>query len=70
MKASSKVFVGVTLATATLVGIAVYRRLRTRRMLKHVASEGYETAHDVHYPDKKIREKRLQYGPVIPDTGY
>jgi hypothetical protein len=31
-----------------------------------VADEGYETAYDILFPEKKDGHKKKQYGPVIP----
>jgi hypothetical protein len=62
----------IIFATAAVVftGLFVYaatRHKKTRRMLSQIADEGYETAHDVLYPDKEKRSGKLQYGPVLPD---
>lgn len=66
MKTQNKILFG--LAAAAVVGLVVYaiRRKNTKRMLKDIAEEGYETAHDVLFPNKRKRDPRLQYGPVIP----
>ncbi|RYY48000.1 MAG: hypothetical protein EOO06_11480 [Chitinophagaceae bacterium] len=68
MKTSTKTMIGV--AALAAVGLAIYVLTREKRQescdrLAHVADEGYETAHDVLYPNK-YKPSRLQYGPVLP----
>jgi hypothetical protein len=69
MKTSTKTMIGV--AALAAVGLAIYvlsrekKQARTDR-LAHIADEGYETAHDVLYPNK-YKPSRLQYGPVLPE---
>ena len=55
-----------SLFVLTGVGVFVMRKINTRRKLKQVAENGYETAQDVLFPDKEIRSKKLHYGPVLP----
>jgi uncharacterized protein (TIGR03382 family) len=66
MKTSTKTMIGA--AALAAVGLAVYMLSRERRKerLAHIANEGYETAHDVLYPNK-YKSSRLQYGPVLPE---
>jgi len=68
MKTRSKILLGAALVA--VVGMVIYaiRRKNTRKMLDQIADEGYETAHDVLYPNKDKRDKRLQYGPVLPSN--
>ncbi|MDP4262920.1 MAG: hypothetical protein Q8941_10340 [Bacteroidota bacterium] len=54
------------LVTLTGVGFFVSRKISTRRKLKQVADNGYETAQDVLFPGKEIRSRKLHYGPVLP----
>jgi hypothetical protein len=54
------------LAILTGAGILVVRKSNKRRQLKHVADNGYETAHDVLYPGEKAKHKKLHFGPVVP----
>ena len=69
MKTSTKTMIGV--AALAAVGVAIYLMTREKRMekrnsrLAHIADEGYETAHDVLYPNK-YKPSKLQYGPVLP----
>ncbi len=67
MKTRDKIILGV--AAAAAVGLIVYakRRHNTKKMLTQISDEGYETAHDVLFPSKEKRDKKLQYGPVLPE---
>ena len=66
MKKKEKIIVGVALIAAA--GLLVYatRKTNTRRRMKQVADEGYETAADVLHPKTNRRFKKLHYGPVLP----
>ena len=66
MKTRNKVLFGA--AAIAVAGLVIYasNRKKTDHMLKQIADEGYETAHDVLFPDKEKRNKKLQYGPVLP----
>ena len=67
MKTSNKILLGV--AAVAVAGIVVYAAThskKTNRMREQVADEGYETAHDVLFPNKGKRDRKLQYGPVLP----
>ena len=67
MKLSQKI--AFSLAVVAAAGVVVYlaKSSKTRRMLIQIADEGYETAQDILFPDRKINDKKLKYGPVIPD---
>jgi len=67
MKKSTKKMIGV--AALTAIGVAAYiiSHRKKHNRLSHVSDEGYETAHDVLYPDKNRRSRKLQYGPVLPE---
>ena len=66
MKISNKILLGVTAVAVAGFVVYVANRKRTQQMLDQVADEGYETAHDILFPDKEKRDKKLQYGPVLP----
>jgi hypothetical protein len=76
MKKNTRLLLGITAITAVAVaGIIMYRKRKNYRydddnMLSQVAEEGYETAHDVLFPNKskkgRGRNKDLRYGPVLP----
>jgi hypothetical protein len=67
MKATLNFLAGLGLLAAG-VGIYTFRRLRknSKQMLNEVADEGYETAMDILYPQKQMRDCKLHYGPVLP----
>ncbi len=60
------VFLGVAIASVVSVACNV-RKQRSHHRLSEVANEGYETAHDIIFPNKngRFKSKRLLYGPVI-----
>lgn len=63
MTAKNKALLGV--ASLTTIGVVIYlsyRRLekkQQRKISEQVSDEGYEFAHDILYPLKKNRIKRL-----------
>ena len=64
MKKSLKIFAGLAILAAA--SVYIIRRMNTGRALDRVADDGYETAHDVLYPNKKIRSRKIRYGPIHP----
>ncbi|MFI5130350.1 MAG: hypothetical protein ACHQFX_10180 [Chitinophagales bacterium] len=64
MKKTIKIAIGLTVLTG--IGILVVHELKRRRQSRKVADNGYETAHDVLYPGKKGKDKKLHFGPVLP----
>ena len=67
MKFSQTLVLSLTfMALAGIVGYIAVKNSKTRRMLVVIADEGYETAHDILFPDKTGRSKGVHYGPVIP----
>lgn len=66
MKKSTKILLGVAALAAVGATAFIISQQKRRRRLKHVADEGYETAHDVLYPRKSV-SPRLKYGPVLPE---
>ena len=67
MKRTLKILAVLTALTG--VGLLVVRKSTRRRQLKRVADNGYETAHDVLYPGKHVKQhKKLHYGPVLPHS--
>jgi hypothetical protein len=67
MKTSDKIVMG--LVSVAVLGFVIYsiRRQKTKEMLRKVSNEGYETAHDVLFPNKTDRLSNLRYGPVLPE---
>ncbi len=66
MRRSTKIAFGIS--AVAVAGLIVYaaRGVKTKRMLNKVSNEGYETAHDILYPQNGKRGKKLRIGPVIP----
>lgn len=63
--------------TSTLVGLAalglvvaatyIANKKGKKIRLTQIADEGYETAHDMLYPNSFKGSKELRYGPVLPN---
>ena len=66
MKLPAKIALGIAAVAAAGIIVCLSKRSATKRMLNQIADEGYETAHDILFPGKKIQAKHLRYGPVIP----
>ncbi|MEJ7626822.1 MAG: hypothetical protein WKF35_08165 [Ferruginibacter sp.] len=66
MKTSTKILLSLSAIAATGTLIYLTRSCNTRRRLTHISNEGYETAHDILYPTRYNRAKKLHYGPVLP----
>jgi hypothetical protein len=58
-----------SLLAISAVGLTVYAvsKKKHRKKLTRIADEGYEIAHDILFPDKAVKEKKLHYGPVLPE---
>ncbi|MCO5240390.1 MAG: hypothetical protein M9904_10070 [Chitinophagaceae bacterium] len=67
MKKADKILVAI--AVGLVAGLALYaaRRCKEKSMLNQVADEGYETAHDILFPNREQIGKKLHYGPVLPE---
>lgn len=66
MKTTFTILAGIGALAVTAAAVMIARGFNNGRRLSHVSNEGYETAHDILYPNKKNRKARLHYGPVIP----
>jgi hypothetical protein len=65
MKATTKLLLAIGAAAATgliIYAVRRYQRHETDKRLDQVADEGYETAHDILFPDRSQRRRKLQYG--------
>ncbi|MCO5234769.1 MAG: hypothetical protein M9933_00760 [Chitinophagaceae bacterium] len=67
MKSTDKIL--IALAAGVVAGLVVYmlKKSEEQRVLDRIAAEGYETAHDVLFPDRTQTGKKLHYGPVLPE---
>ncbi len=66
MKTPLKLAVGAGIILAGLILLRYrYKKSKSKRVLRKVANEGYETAIDILYPAHKTPGNRLHYGPVI-----
>lgn len=67
MKTTEKIF--LALAAGAAVGLVYYilKKSEERRILNKISAEGYETAHDILYPNSTPGGKKLHYGPVLPE---
>jgi len=66
MKNTSKITLGLAAVGAAAIVIYVARRVNAERMLIKVSDEGYETAHDILFPNKSKGEKKMRFGPILP----
>ncbi len=70
MKLKNKIALGISVAAVAGIVLYFVRRSNTdinrKQMLTQVADEGYETAHDILFPDQEVKSTKVHYGPVIP----
>lgn len=66
MKTTFTILAGIGAIAVTAAAIMIARGFNHGRRLSHVSNEGYETAHDILYPNKNRHRNKLHYGPVIP----
>ncbi len=66
MKLNSKLITGLAIAGAAALIVKAAKNHRRSRMLNQVSDEGYETAHDVLFPQKSPVRRNLRLGPVLP----
>lgn len=67
MKNISKITIALATVGAAAIVIYASRRIETKRRLIRVADEGYETAHDILFPNKANKHNELRFGPVLPE---
>jgi len=56
----------LTVAATGLLALYIIRRIESRNMRKKISSEGFETATDVLYPDRRRSFSKYRIGPIIP----
>lgn len=65
MTRNQKILIGAGAIALTSLLIVAFRRSNSKRVLRKVADEGYETAGDVLYPNRR-KAYKTHYGPVLP----
>lgn len=66
MNKISKISLGLAAMGTVMLFVYLSRRINTNKMLVQISDEGYETAHDILFPDKTRGGGKMWYGPVIP----
>ena len=66
MRTGKKLVKILALVSGILLIKYLLKRYRYEWRDARVADEGYETAYDILFPEKKDDRKKKQYGPVIP----
>ena len=56
----------LTVAAAGIAALYILRRLESRDMRRKISSEGFETATDVLYPDRRRSFSKYRIGPILP----
>ncbi len=56
----------VASGVAAWLVLYIVRRIQNSKMLRKIASEGFETAVDVLYPKKRRTFRKLKIVPVLP----
>ena len=56
----------LTVAAAGIAALYILRRLESRNMRRKISSEGFETATDVLYPDRRRSFSKYRIGPILP----
>lgn len=70
MKKKHQAMIAVGIA-AFAAGWLAYELLKdhdTRKKISQLADEGYETALDILFPEKDIKNNKLHFGPVLPEA--
>lgn len=70
MNKSIYFLLGAFALSSTLLLVWASRQKAQYHRITRSAEEGYETAHDILYPGKKIYSNRLRYGPVLPNSRF
>lgn len=65
-KHQAMIAVGIAAFAAALIIHELLHDYDTRKKINQLADEGYETALDILFPEKEIRNKKLHFGPVLP----
>ncbi len=68
MKRNQQIVLAISIAAVAGLIWFTARKRSTNKNLRRVASEGYETAADVLFPQNVTLGKKLHYGPVLPQA--
>ena len=66
MKTSNKILFGLSAVVLAGIIVVLAKRRVSNKILSNISDEGYETAHDVLYPEGKKKFRKLHFGPVLP----
>jgi hypothetical protein len=66
MRTIVKIALGITVIALIRHLLMSVNDITDTRMEEAVADEGYETAPDILYPNRKMFGDNLHYGPVLP----
>ncbi len=69
MKSALLFFAGITALVSAALLIQLTRKCSNESRLSQISDEGYETAHDILYPNTD-NKGRLHYGPVLPQHAF
>ncbi len=67
MKIKTSTIVGFAALGLVVAAVLLANKKGRKNRLTQIADEGYETAHDMLYPNSFKGSKELRYGPVLPN---
>lgn len=67
MKIKTSTIVGLAALGVVVAAFVLANKKGRKNRLTQIADEGYETAHDMLYPNSFKGSKELRYGPVLPN---
>jgi hypothetical protein len=67
MKLKTSTIVSIAALGIVVAAVLLANKKGKKIRLTQIADEGYETAHDMLYPNSFKGAKELRYGPVLPN---
>jgi hypothetical protein len=67
MKLKTSTIVSLAALGIVVAAVLLANKKGKKIRLTQIADEGYETAHDMLYPNSFKGAKELRYGPVLPN---
>jgi hypothetical protein len=67
MKIKTSTIVGLAALGIVVAAVLLANKKGRKNRLTQIADEGYETAHDMLYPNSFKGAEELRYGPVLPN---